>query len=54
MDIELHAIKNEGDKRHISTQAAATAAASRKQKRYVSSDTSLAQQLNELKRKIKA
>lgn len=55
MDSELHAVKNDGDKQHTSTHAAATAglAATRKQKRYVSSEASLAQQLNGLKRKIK-
>lgn len=51
MDIELHAVKNEGDKQHVNTHAAA---ASKKQKRFVSSETTLAQQLNGLKRKIKA
>lgn len=51
MDAELHAIKNEGDNQQTSTHGAAT---SKKQKRFVSSEASLAQQLSGLKRKIKA
>lgn len=54
MDTELHATKTEGDKQQISTHAAASVAASKKQKRFVSNEASLAQQLNGLKRKIKA
>lgn len=46
----MHALKNDDEKPHTSTHAEA---ASRKQKRYVSSEASLAQQLNGLKRKIK-
>lgn len=53
MDTELHAIKTVGDKQQISTHAA-SAVASKKQKRFVSSEASLAQQLNGLKRNIKA
>lgn len=53
MDTELHAIKSESDKQQIGTHAA-TATASKKQKRFVSNEASLAQQLNGLKRKIKA
>lgn len=53
---EMHeAIKNDGDKHHTNTHTTGTAAAaSKKQKRYVSNEATLAQQLNGLKRKIKA
>lgn len=50
----MHAVENDDGKQHISTHAAAAVAPSKKQKRYVSSEASLAQQLNGLKRQIKA
>lgn len=54
MDTGIHTPKKDAEKGHSSGHVAAeTATASRKKKRYVSSETSLAQQLNSLKRKIK-